>query len=586
MKKKITIYALALIGVLSLSGCAEDFLDQSNTHQLNQGTFFSSDESVTSATAPLYNYVWYTFNDKFSYAMGDGRSNNITAQYSGYIKPYTNFTDDSNSEGLTNAWNSLYTVVAQSNNTISNISNFCSSNVSETAKIQGIAEARFMRGLAYWYIGSLWGCGIIYTNTADLVDNYVVPAQPRTDVIEFAIRDLEYAAKYLPEKQGDAGRVTKYSAFAALSRVYLSMAGLTTSGQYDGANAQTNFNSGSRNTYYLDLAKKAAEKVINESGTELVENYGDLFYPDLAKFNNNKECLFQLQFMAGSSVSGGAAQSMTRFFGWSTMVDDTNNWGGSTCCSWDLWEEFTEYTDPQLGETIYDAIRRHHCVASYGEEYPELGVDGDTYIYGITEKIPNGGDGANIKKYVVGTNKANKFSAKNNSGVNTYMIRLAEVYLNYCDAVLGNSESTTDATALSLFNKLRTRAGVPTKSRINYEDLRHEYRLELAFESQYWYFLIRRGYYHQQEVVDYLNNQYRNARYDYNTTSQKYEISKNYDPSNPPQVSKATASKLILPMSATDQAKNPYLKPDTSGNISTEAYTFGDREVDESTLFD
>lgn len=582
MKKKFSIYAMAFAGVLSLSGCAEDFLDQDNTYQLNQETYFDSDDAVRSATSALYSYVWYDFNDKFYYGMGDGRANNITAQYSDYIYPYTNFTDTPLSTGLAQAWESLYSVVSQSNNAINNIQDYSSSNVSESVKRETIAEARFMRGLAYWYIGTLWGCGIIYTNTSALINNYVVPAQPRTDVIEFAIRDLEYSAKYLPKTQSDAGRVTKYSAFAALSRVYLSMAGLTTNGQYDGTNATTDFNRGTRNTYYLDLAKKAAEIVINESDAELVENYADLFAPDLSKFNNNKESLFQLQFMTGSSV-GGAGQSMTRFLAWSTMVADTDAWGGATYCSYDLWEEFKEYEDAQLGTTVDDAVRRHECIASYGESYPELSADAsDPYVYGVTESASS--QGANIKKYVVGTKSVNGFSERGNSGVNTYMIRLAEVYLNYCEAVLGNSESTTDATALELFNKIRTRAGVPTKSRISYEDLRHEYRLELAFEGLYWYFLVRRGYYQQQEVVNYVNNQNRNASY-YSSSTHEYKLSDSYVAPGA-NVATATASKLILPMSNSDQTKNPYLKSDDSGNISTVAYEFGDREVDESTLFD
>ena len=232
-----------------MSSCADDFLDQENSYQLSQENYFDSDAAVQSSTSALYNYVWYDFNDKFYYGMGDGRANNITAQYSDYIYPYTNFTDNSLSQGLTQAWGSLYSVVSQSNNTINNIKTKCTSNVSESAKVKAMAEARFMRGLAYWYIGTLWGCGIIYENVADMVDNYVVPAQPRADVIEFAIRDMEYAAKNLPTTQGDKGRITKYAAFGMLSRLYLSMAGLTTSGPYDGTNVATDFNRGSRNEY-------------------------------------------------------------------------------------------------------------------------------------------------------------------------------------------------------------------------------------------------------------------------------------------------------------------------------------------------
>lgn len=580
--KKTILYTIGLaVGVFAMTSCAEDFLNDAskNTYQQSTETFFDTDEAVQSGTSPLYSYVWYDFNDKFYYGMGDGRANNITAQYSNYIYPYTNFTDNSLSQGLSEAWASLYSVVAQSNNFINNVQNHSSANVSESVKTKCIAEARFMRGVAYWYIGTLWGCGIIYENTTNMVNNYVVPAQPRADVIEFAIRDLEYAAKNLPSTQGDKGRVTKYSAYGMLSRLYLSMAGLTTSGQYDGTNVVTDHNSGTRNTYYLDLARKAAKKVIDESGASLMEDYGSLFAA--ATFNNNSETLFQLQFKQGADM-GGAAQSMTRFLAWSTTVADKNAWGGATYCSYDLWEEFKEYADATLGVTVDDATRRHHCIASYGEEYPELSADEEPYVYGVTESAGN--QGANIKKYVIGTNKVNGFSVENNSGINTYMLRLAEVYLNYVEAIMGNSEQTTDPEALEYFNKIRTRAGMANKSKVTYEDLRHEFRVELAFEGLYWYQLVRRGYYKQQEVVNYLNNQNRNASY-FESSTRTYKLSDSYVAPGS-GVATADATDLVLPMADTDQTKNPNLKTDANGNITTVAYTFGEREVDEATLFD
>lgn len=102
----------------------------------------------------------------------------------------------------------------------------------------------------------------------------MVPANRGVDVIEFAIRDLEYAAVNLSKTASDVGRVTCYSAYAILSRMYLSMAGLTTEGEYNGSNIATDFNRGSRNTYYLDMARKAATKVIEEGPYSLLDNYG------------------------------------------------------------------------------------------------------------------------------------------------------------------------------------------------------------------------------------------------------------------------------------------------------------------------
>ena len=579
MKTKLLYIGAMVVAGLTFSSCSDDFLAQTNSHQLSQDAFFDSDEAVEKNIWPLYSYVWFDFNDKFYYGMGDGRANNITAQYSNYIYPYTNFTETSLSQGLSEAWAALYSVVDQSDNAVINIQTKSSSNVSQTAKEQCTAEARFMRGVAYWYIGSLWGCGVIYENPTQHVNNYVIPANPRTDVIEYAIRDLEYAAKYLPASQTGAGRVTKYSAYGMLSRVYLTMAGLTTEGQYNGSNVQTNFNSGQRNPYYLDLAKKAAAKVINESGAKLLDDYAALF--NYNTINNNSESLFQLQFMPGTGV-GGAGQSMSRFLAWSTMVADQNAWGGATYCSYDLFEEFSNYEDNTLGTVIDDKVRRHNSVASYGESYPELSADpSDPYVYGVTENPGN--QGANIKKYVIGTKKVNGFSEPNNSGINTYMLRLAEVYLNYVDATMGNSDQTNDPTALRYFNLIRQRAKVPTKNVVTYEDLRHEFRMEFAFEGLYWFQLLRRSYSHQQEVVNYLNNQNRNASY-FDNETKTYKLSDNYVAPGP-DVDVATAADLVLPMADADQTKDPLLKPDTNGNVQTVPYEFGEREIDEQSLF-
>lgn len=578
MKTNILKYTLAIAGILSFSSCAKDFLEQKNTYQISQDNFFDNDEAVSQAVMPLYSYMWYDFNDKFYYGMGDGRANNITAQYSEYIYPYTNFTETGLSSGLTEAWGALYSVVAQANNTINNIANNSTANVSETAKIQGIAEARFMRGLAYWYISSLWGCAVIYNNTQDLVNNYVVSPNPVADGIEFAIRDMEYAAVHLPSASPATGRVNKYAAYAMLSRFYLSMAGLTTSGRYDGSNVATDANRGTRNEYYLDAAKKAAAVVIEEGPYKLADSYAELFAA--STFNNNSESVFQLQFQAGAE--GGLAQSMTRFLAWSTQVNQGNSWGGSTYCSYDLWEEFKEYEDQTLGTKVDDAIRRHNCIASYGESYPELSANPEKpYVYGETENA--GSQGANIKKYVIGTNAVNGFAVNNNSGINTYMMRLAEVYLNYAEATLGNNGKTTDATALKYFNALRTRAGVATKNSLTFEDIRHEFRVETAFEGLYWYFIVRRGYYQQQEMVNYVNHQHRNASY-YKSATHEYVLSDEYAEPGP-SVATATAKNLTLPIADTDQTKNPLLKPDASGNIATVAYQFGDREVQDTDLF-
>lgn len=560
MKNKIVTITI-LAGSLALSSC-EDFLTHENTTNANQETFFDSDKALEAATAPLYNYVWNSFNGKAYYSMGDGRSNNITARWSDYIYPYTNFTETALSPGLEDSWGSFYSVVAQSNYAINNIKQYSAPQVSEKAKIQAYAEARFMRGLAYWYIGSLWGKGIIYENTAEQVSNSVVPADRGVDVIEFAIRDLEYAAANLSKTAANEGRVTCYSAYGLLSRIYLSMAGLTTDGVYDGTNIATDFNRGTRNTYYLELSRKAAMKVIEEGPYSLLQKYGDLFA--VATTNNNSESVFQLQWLKGSTdaIGWGCNNSIPTFFSWSTMVGE-QNWGNATYASFDLVRTY----DPQ------DRIRRHHTIATVGEYYPDLNIKNGGYTYNETESGYE--DKCNFKKYVIGKIEDNGQSYEQSSGLNTYMMRLAEVYLNLAEAILGNNASTTDATALKYFNKVRTRAGMPEVNAITYDAIHYERRIELALEGQYWYDLLRRAYYKQQEVVNYLNNQERNASYEWDE-SEPCQYVKTADGTS---VGVATAANLLLPVSDVDRGRNPMLNGDPV------AYEFGEREISHSELF-
>lgn len=560
MKNKILILVAMMAGVAFFASC-EDFLTSTNTTNANQETYFDSDEALETATAPLYNFVWSNFNGKLYYSMGDGRSNNLTARWSDYIYPFTNFTETALSPGLEDAWGSLYSVIAQANYTITNIQNYSTASVSEEAKIQAYAEARFMRGVAYWYIASLWGKGIIYTDTAAQVANPIVPPHRQVDVMEFAIRDLEYAAANLSATAGDPGRVTKYSAFGMLSRVYLSMAGLTTDGQYDGTNIETNFNDGKRNAYYLDLARKAAIKCI-EGPYALLPEYKQLFA--VPTWNNNSESIFQLQWLKGSNdaIGWGGGNALSAFFSWSTMVGETN-WGNATYASWDMVREY----DPA------DVIRRHATIATVGAFYDDLNTENGGYTYDVTE---DGYDNkCNVKKHVIGKLADNGQSYQQSSGVNTYMMRLAEVYLNLAEAILGNNEITNDPTALQYYNAVRERAGMPTKMIIRYEDLRYERRIELAYEGQYWYDLLRRSYYQRQEVINYLNNQERNRGYEWDEATGTYVAAE--DPGE--GVSVATEQHLLIPISDVDRGRNNLL------NGEPVAYEFGEREVNVAELY-
>ena len=142
---------------------------------------------------------------------------------------------------------------------------------------------------------------------------------------EFAMRDLEYAAKNLPAQAGQSGRLTKYSAFGMLSRVYLSYSGVS-----------DNPNSGTRNQEYLDLAKKAALKVINEGPYVLMDNYADLFK---IENNNNTESMFALQWVPNGVY--GVNNTQQAYFALSfEITGDDAAWGYWTRASYNVLQEY------------------------------------------------------------------------------------------------------------------------------------------------------------------------------------------------------------------------------------------------------
>ena len=533
--------ALVLAGSLTLTACDESFLEVSPNDRVTLDNFFQSENDLRAATAGLYNKVWFDFNDKFYYGLGDGRSNNLYAPYSDYIYPFTDLTETSLTGPLVSAWQAFYNVVGQANNTINNIQQN-SKNVTDEQKNVAIAEARFMRGTAYWYLASLWGNAILIEDNSVLVNNPIVNTNPRNQVFEFAMRDLEFAAKHLPATVGQAGRLTKWSAFAMLSRVYLHVSGIS-----------DNPNSGLRNETYLGLARQAAEKVIEESGLSLVGNYADLFK---VENNNNKESLFALQWVPNGDY-GVINTHQAYFANGSEITGDDAAWGYYTFASYDMMSEYERE----------GSLRRKATFMAYGDVYPEINKANGGYLY---EKAT---DRCNVKKGVVGSTKdTDGKSSRMNSALNTYMIRLAEVYLNYAEAILGNNASTTDAKALQYFNMVRARAKVPARTTLDYQAIRHERRVEFAMEGLYWYDLLSRSYYNQQEVLNYIELQDRAHNGSYTYDKNAHTLEKSEETTTRP-VNPATAERLLLPYPESEMVQNPLLK------MAPVNYTFTEERI-------
>jgi hypothetical protein len=523
-----------------LSACS-DFLDVKQNDSITGDALAA--ENLESLTAPLYNYVWYSFNNNFNLGIGDGMSYNLEHN-STYIEPYTRLNVTGQTSNLQEAWGSFYNVVQLANKVIITVS---SVNADETAKTQCIAEARFMRGVAYWYLASLWGDVVISEDPTPLVNNPLVNANPKKDVFDMAIRDLEFAAKYLPETSSTVGRVNSYSAFGMLSRVYLDYSG------YVASNYGQNPNCGTRDEAYLELTRKAAEKVINSGRFQLLPNYPDLFK---IEFNNNSESLFAFQWVPGVNGNNnyGVTNSTVSFIAAISIASAGEAWGNYVTATYDVLKEYD----------TSDSIRRKATWMGWGDFYPEINkAEGGLHI-GNGEGEYNNGRNANtvlnIKKGITGNQKDNDAINTRNSGWDNYVLRYAEVLLNYADAILGNNANTTDAKALQYFNAVRTRAEMPAKSSISYEDLRKERRIEFCVEGRYWFELTARAYYKQQEVINYIiTTQDRKTNYAY-LFYPPSDLQADPDRDENRAVGTATAATFKLPYPESELIQNPKLR--------------------------
>src|SRR5688572_3303559 len=438
-----------------LAGCKKSFLEKPPTDAIVDAGFYQTDEQVMAGTGSLYNRVWFDYNDKAYYNLVYFRSGTTYSAYNDRGNVLFNTTAEN---GENNAsWRAFYNVVTQANLTITNINKYAGVKVSPSVKQMAIAEARFMRALAYRYLVMNWGEVPVITDNIALQTN---PLNVRKSTIpsiwRFITREMRAVAGDLPTTSAQPGRINRWSAEGMLARFYLTRAGVE---------ATTPNN---RKQEFLDSAKYYAQRVISQSGLQLLPKYEDLFrYP----YDNNKESLFELQWVY-SPGNWGVQNSMPSYLNFSNDIANGDGWGGDKSATWWMisqYEGFTASGDTMLqGRTIDQRLKATYMLPGFS--YPEITQAVPVTVNPAGKQklvVPNtSGDVnfASIKKYVVGKSEDVGGAQQQVYPNNTYMMRLAEMYLIYAEATLGNNASTTDATALQYYNAVHTRAGLAPRT--------------------------------------------------------------------------------------------------------------------------
>jgi len=453
--------AITILGsILFFASCSDDYINRPPEDAYNIDEFYSSNEQVAASTNSLYGKVWFDFNNKAFWAIGEIASGNGFS-YSSDINTLKELNANGGDPEVANAWRSLWAVVAQSNALINLLPERTGSGIDQAVLDNAVGEAHFMRATAYFYLVRLWENVPIITDNVALAKNPQINTNPKEDVYTFIKNDLNASIVMLKEKIRTAnyannGHVSKGSAKALLAKVYL---------------------------YEKDYqkARLMAEEVINSGEFKLYggvdlpsKSFGELFY---TSNDNNEESIVAMQWTVGVYGVGNSANTQ---FGYSSYINE-NTYGGVFAPSQDLITTF------EPGD-----IRRKETIMLPGDVYPNITTkDGPGLT--VPSDINAQNSGAGLKKYVVGKKSqiAGDPGANGMMANNTYIMRYADVLLIHAEAILAGGASTSDAAALASFNAVRIRAGLGSFPSITFDNILHERRVEFAYEGEYWFDLGR-----------------------------------------------------------------------------------------------
>src|SRR5665647_1950504 len=152
--KSIYKIIIPLLLLVALAGCDKGFLDRPSQSQISANNFYQTADEMRLATSNLYGPPWGQWNNSAFLNLGDVLSGNGTSgQYQGADQLQLFSHSLSASNGYANsAWVGLYNIIGQCNNTILGIQQNAPATVALTDKNAAIAEARFIRGVAYFYL--------------------------------------------------------------------------------------------------------------------------------------------------------------------------------------------------------------------------------------------------------------------------------------------------------------------------------------------------------------------------------------------------------------------------------------------------
>ncbi len=457
--KNIFLSAVVAAATVAVSSCSLDYDPIDTYSDVTQGVteeqeevVFSTKADVISAIDGLYTKIhdrqehWYLDNRLIAECHSD---NAYVGTTGAEVVPYEDNSIEGSNSVVERDWDRFLADAATATKIITNLDKVQDGSLSVSEQNRYRAEAEIFRAMIWFDMVRMWGdipCirttagNITADNVGEMYDAYFPEQMPEEEVYQNIEMDLLDALQYAPDKTGDKTLFSKDVARALLAKVY----------------AEKPIRDYSKTIKYVD------ELIAN--GYDLVDDYSLLYGIDGAAkdgynatplASNTIESILEVHYVVGSGnwaswMFGRCLENWDESFTWAKWVTPSR----------DLCKAFTDAGDTKRYE---ESVVWYEC--AWSNYYPS-----DNYA----------------------------FMYKCRSGyVNWIKYRMGDLLLLKAEALINGTTPDLEAAA-TIIDKVRARVGLaklPSSTRSSKDAMLNalllERRLELAFEGERWFDLVR-----------------------------------------------------------------------------------------------
>ncbi|GGC13444.1 hypothetical protein GCM10011386_01370 [Parapedobacter defluvii] len=520
-----------------MQSCVKDFLDKTPDEDLTSEQVFTNPGFTREFLANIYSYLpneaMMVDNTGVINAF-NGAADEMEITHEPFFSNLMNAGNWSSNTYTSSGWSPYYQAIRNCNIFLENIHLLKPNEFFPEATInQWVGEVYFLRAFYYFLLVRIYGPVPVFDRTVGLNEDFkLFKRVPIDQCVQFIVADCNRAAEILPPRitqQNELGRPSKVSALALKGRTLLYMASPFWNGNpdyasftdRDGVRLFPDFSSerwqeaASAAKECIDIAEAAGHRLHRSASNNPIANYQETFYVnfnDEVFFTRNDPSYIHLDTYSEPWGIPGAFfphQGVTQ-----DQVDAYHMANGEVPIL-GYNPDKTPIINPASGysengntakETpFYVAGTRDMYVGREPRFYASINFTGAKYKM-VTDGLkfwfggPNGRQpgqsaftrtGYLMKKL---THPDYDMATRSGTARTWIFFRLGEQYLNYAEAL--NEVSGPVADVYKYVNLIRERSGIPglpaglTKEQMRAR-IRHERRIELAFETHRYFDCIR-----------------------------------------------------------------------------------------------